>query len=239
MIDLQNQGIKDYNQSLFHLHDNDNGLNFMKINMQCFIDEVKTWSGYETYVEKLENILKNFFELGKKHAEPNKVGEGYNVLNHGDFHVKNLMFKNINHPTQAELMLIDFQMVFYGSPAYDFYYSIYCMGKSEYRQDFIDDLITHYYESFSKNLKKMNYKEKIPSFKDFQEDLVKHGFIEVCFTICFAPFIFLEAKEINLEETFSSTNNVGNIRNCLYSRPEVINFFKKKLPIFLSKGFLD
>lgn len=204
--------------------------------MKCFIDELKTWPGYEIYVEKFEKILKNFADLGKKHAEPNKAGEGYNVLNHGDFHIKNLMFKNINHPTQSELMIIDFQMVFYGSPAYDFYLN---MGNLGDRQDLIDDLVAHYYESFSKNLKKMDYRVKIPSFKDFQEELLRHGFIEVYLHICFAPFLFVDEKDLVLEELFTSDDNKGNVRNNLYSRPDVVQHFKNKLPKFLNKGFLD
>lgn len=211
----------------------------MKMNIQSFIDEIRTWPGFEIYVNKFENILKNFVELGKKHSGPNAIGKGYNVLNHGDFHIKNLMFKNKDHPTQSELMFIDFQMVFYASPAYDFFYSIYCMGNLDDREDLVKDLALHYYESFFRNLKDMDYKQPIPTFQDFQQELRKHRLIEVLLTICMAPFIFLKKEEANLEEIFASSNTEGNLRHRLYSKPEVVQFFKNKLPIFLNEGCLD
>ena len=61
--------------------------------IELFTEEVKTWPGYEKYVPKLENLRRTFREKGIKTYSPNKAGFGYNVLNHGDFHIKNLMFQ--------------------------------------------------------------------------------------------------------------------------------------------------
>lgn len=235
---LQNNKVKEYNQGLFNLNIGGEGLKFMTLNIQRFIEALKTWPGFEIYVEKFENILKNFSELGKKYTSPNEPGIGYNVLNHGDFHAKNLMFKNIENPTAAELMLIDYQIGFYGSPAYDVYYSVYAMVEFKSRVHF-DEIVSHYYESFSKSLEKMGYKEKIPSFMDLQDELLRHGFIEVFLNICFTPFIFLDFKTVKLEELFSSNENGNSVRNVLFSNPELVKFLKSQLPIYLEKGFLD
>lgn len=214
------------------------GLGFMTLNIQRFIEALKTWQGYEVYVEKFENILKNFIELGRKNTAPNKVGKGYNVLNHGDFHAKNIMFKNIENPTEAELMIIDYQIGFYGSPAYDVYYSIYAMRLFDVRVKF-DEIISHYYESFAKSLKNVEYKGNIPSFMDLQDELLRHGFIEVFLNICFTPFIFLDFKTVKLEELFTNNENGNNARNILFSNPELVKFLKSQLPIYLEKGYLD
>lgn len=238
VIDSKNNKIKEYNQGLFNLNIGGEGLGFMTLNIQQFIEALKTWPGYEIYVEKFEKFLKNFHEMGRKKTLPNEPGVGYNVLNHGDFHAKNLMFKNIENPSSAELMLIDYQIGFYGSPAYDVYYSIYAMVEFEARVHF-DEIVSHYYESFSKSLKNMDYKERIPSFADLQDELLRFGFFEVFLNICFTPFIFLDFKTVKLEDLFSSNENGNNVRNVLFSNPELIKFLKSQLPIYLEKGFLD
>lgn len=61
--------------------------------IELFTEEVKTWPGYENYIPKLENLKQTFREKGIKTYTPNKPGDGYNVLNHGDFHIKNLLFQ--------------------------------------------------------------------------------------------------------------------------------------------------
>lgn len=65
----------------------------MRNNMYLFADELKTWTGFEVYAEKLHNVAKRFDELGRKVYEPNSSGNGFNVLNHGDFHFNNMLFK--------------------------------------------------------------------------------------------------------------------------------------------------
>lgn len=234
----QSNKLKDYNQGIFKLNLGGEGLGFMTMNLKLFIKALKTWPGYEIYVEKFENIYKNFYELGKKNTLPNEPGIGYNVLNHGDFHAKNLMFKNIENPTEAELMVIDYQIGFYGSPAYDIYYTIYAMCEFESRKHF-DEIVSHYYESFSTNLKKMGYEKEIPSMMDLQDELRRHGFIEVYLNICFTPFVFLDFTTIKLEELFSSNENGNNARSDLFANPELISFFKSQLPIYLEKGYFD
>lgn len=65
----------------------------MRNNMYLFIDELKTWKGFEETTEKMQNIAKKFEELGEKVYHPNSNSDGYNVLNHGDFHFNNMLFK--------------------------------------------------------------------------------------------------------------------------------------------------
>jgi hypothetical protein len=42
---------------------------------------------------KLDNLIKNIGEIGKKCYSPNKRGSGFNVLNHGDLHLRNILIK--------------------------------------------------------------------------------------------------------------------------------------------------
>lgn len=73
-------------------------------NINLFIDEVRTWEGYEVITEKLEALVKKFEELGNKIYE---TGRGsFNVLNHGDFHFNNMLFKKDKDGKIADVVFV-------------------------------------------------------------------------------------------------------------------------------------
>lgn len=61
--------------------------------LEAFIDVAKEWDGYEKFIPNLEKFKKNYFNKAVKSYTPNRVDFGYNVLNHADFHLKNMLFK--------------------------------------------------------------------------------------------------------------------------------------------------
>lgn len=76
--------------------------------MNLFIDEVRTWSGFEMITQKLEQTVEKFEELGKKIYETNNAGafEGFNVLNHGDFHFNNMLFKKNDEGKISDVLFV-------------------------------------------------------------------------------------------------------------------------------------
>ena len=83
-------------------------------NMHLFIDEIKSWEGNELVVEKLEVTVEKFKELGKKIYQPNK-GDGLNVLNHGDFHINNMLFKKDSEGKIGDVLFVSkiFKLFFF------------------------------------------------------------------------------------------------------------------------------
>lgn len=76
-------------------------------NMNLFIDEVRTWSGYEVITQKLEQTVEKFEELGAKIYEPNTGHfDGFNVLNHGDFHFSNMLFKKNDEGKISDVLFV-------------------------------------------------------------------------------------------------------------------------------------
>lgn len=75
---------------------------------KAFIEVLSTWEGFEDFVPKIKNLAKNIREYGQKAYIPNKPGHGYNVLNHGDFHLRNILLK-IN----PEKVIDEFRFVSY------------------------------------------------------------------------------------------------------------------------------
>lgn len=62
--------------------------------MNLFLDEIKNWEGFEMVVEKVETLIEKFKVCGIRVYQSNAKGDGYNILNHGNFRLNNLMFKN-------------------------------------------------------------------------------------------------------------------------------------------------
>lgn len=78
----------------------------MKNNMSLFIDEMKSLEGFEIVIEKMENLMTKFEDLGKKVYQPNALGGGFNVLNHGDFHVNNMVFKKDSSGKLSDVLFV-------------------------------------------------------------------------------------------------------------------------------------
>lgn len=67
---------------------------------------ISNWEGCEDYLPRLEYLERNASEIGKRCYIKQEPGEGYNVLNHGDFHTRNIL-SNFNSDNRLE----EFQFV--------------------------------------------------------------------------------------------------------------------------------
>jgi hypothetical protein len=72
-----------------------------------FAEVLKEWEGCEKYAEQFNVYKKNYLSRVLKTYELNKSDFGYNVLNHADFHISNLMFKKNNEKIE-ELLFVSF-----------------------------------------------------------------------------------------------------------------------------------
>lgn len=61
--------------------------------IDAFVDVAKESKGFEKFIPKLESFKKQFLGKTLKTYTQNRNEFGYNVLNHADFHLKNLLFK--------------------------------------------------------------------------------------------------------------------------------------------------
>lgn len=165
---------------------------------------------------------------------PNKPGNGFNVLNHGDFHAKNMMFQNMNSEN-PEVIFIDFQTCFYGTPAIDLIQAKYSLTSSDRK----DELIESYFQTFSETLEKLEYSGNIPSFQDLKDELYRNRFFEVILSIFLVPFNFIEVATVNMEDFFGPNGKGDYIRRGFLANLQVQGALKKMLPAFLEKGYLD
>ncbi|KAG5668108.1 hypothetical protein PVAND_016061 [Polypedilum vanderplanki] len=63
--------------------------------LEVFIEKVESWKGFEKFLEPLKNYRKNYMERGLKSYTPSSGPFSFNVLNHGDFHLKIFCIKSM------------------------------------------------------------------------------------------------------------------------------------------------
>jgi len=225
----EHQNVSSFASGIFNKKYSQN-LTFMFESFHHFVNELKKWEGYEDYAVRLSGLESSFFAKGKEIFTPKS--NGFNVLNHGDLSFKNILTKNDDE--KNDVIFVDYQFCVWGTPAIDLFYVLYLVASSEVRQRFKRELITYYYNEFTKTLKNIGHLAKPPSMLDLQIQLQQSGFLEVIIAVCLLPFLCVDQDTINEDD-----NANGKIREIAYSNSEFIAIIKSQLPYFLAKGFLN
>uniref|UniRef100_A0A0K8VNJ1 CHK kinase-like domain-containing protein n=1 Tax=Bactrocera latifrons TaxID=174628 RepID=A0A0K8VNJ1_BACLA len=126
----------------------------------------------QKYLPHFESVEKFLFPkvLDLLNAAKNGKRSGVQVLNHGDFHMKNLMVKYVDNELK-ELMLLDYQTCFFGSPAIDLHYAFAMMYSPSMRLDKMDELLYYYTKNFQDTLHTVQYKGHIPTITEIREEV--------------------------------------------------------------------
>ncbi|XP_059621219.1 uncharacterized protein LOC132264900 [Phlebotomus argentipes] len=199
-------------------------------------DEVASWPGYESFAEKLSGQSKNFFHTLLKVYEPNDEPE-LNVLCHGDFHIRNMMFieKDANID---KTMFLDFQICFWGSPLIDLFYVLYSIGSTECRNR-REEVLTIYHNFFSDYLKQLGCLRKPPTLLQLNIEMLKKGTMEVLWGICFYPFFCLDFTKVDMDTVVNpDEQNKENMKELMYKNKEYLAVVKEVLPYMVYKGIL-
>ncbi|XP_073842682.1 uncharacterized protein [Musca autumnalis] len=138
-----------------------------------FLDCCKQYDGHEEYIERMTNYFENSYDSLAKAFTPdfNK----FNVLNHGDCWLNNIMFQYTDEGEISNTYFVDFQLMCYGSPAYDLYYFILSSTQYELKIEKFDYFVRFYHENLKSCLEQLKYPKAIPSLKDLHVDLLEHG----------------------------------------------------------------
>jgi len=135
--------------------------------LPCFLemlDKVPELTKYKPYFEKIkENYIQRMSEIMLEYRS-NPQANRYYVLCHGDFHIRNMLFKN-NKETGApdDVMLVDFQFSNVCPITIDLTYSVYMLMESEERCDLGKDFINYYFSVLVDTLKKVGFKGEVPT----------------------------------------------------------------------------
>lgn len=132
---------------------------------------VKTWPNFERIGNVIENKLEDlFWNYIGCYNKPSKVG--FNVLNHGDFHIRNMMFKKTEEGVIQDVCFLDFQMPLYQSPGFDLVYMINATVDGEARKR-KGEVFKMYHRELVTALKDYGYKGDVPSAVDVRAEILQ------------------------------------------------------------------
>lgn len=152
-----------------------------------FITTLEEYEEFAEYLSKFKaiqpNLLQNCIQLYNAYnLNRNNDSKDIYVLNHGDFHLKNLMFKFNKNSELEDVIMVDYQMNCYAPSTIDTTYSQYFMMSPKLRSR-RNEFMHYYFMEFIRILKKLNYEGDMPLYSDFQISSYKYKDLGECFSM--------------------------------------------------------
>lgn len=174
---MVNEGDKSLQTFLNNAFTNDKLGEFpmFKTGFSDFVKILKKEPELQQFAQKFELLLsdnplsktQNLFKAFSNGIEANLF-----VLNHGDFHIKNLMFTEKDDGEVDDVLLVDFQLCIWGPAAIDLIYMLYMMMDEETRLYRRNEIIHYYFEIFTQTLDMLKYSGEYPKLTGLYKDFI-------------------------------------------------------------------
>ena len=137
-----------------------------------FVDALRSYGGCDEYADKVEKWDRDVLATGYMYeSKPMKCD--LEVLNHGDVWTNNMMFKLDTN----EVLIIDYQLCFWGSPCYDLLSFLTTSVHDDVKVKHFDDLVEFYYREFTETLRILEYPNHIPSLDELKDDIMDKVYV--------------------------------------------------------------
>jgi aminoglycoside phosphotransferase (APT) family kinase protein len=155
---------------------------FMRM-FDVFVETVKNMKGFEACSKKVAQWDKKKLQTAWIDiAEPMRCG--FQILNHGDIWINNMMFKSDEENNPLDVSMIDFQGNFWGTPTNDVAYFLISSVDDDIKVEHFDEFVEFYLEELTKALKKLNYDQHIPTLAELHIDLIEKGYFRELTFFC-------------------------------------------------------
>lgn len=181
-----------------------------------------------------------FFDKLSEICKPSDETNAFNVLCHGDPWVTNFLYSHDNNKNPSNILFIDFQLSFYGSPITDIYYFFASSTQPNIKEKEFDHLIFHYHTSLVENLNKLNYTGKIPSLRELHIDLLKHGFYAAAMAILIMAISLVEPREdAKMDSLVFESEESADLKRSLFNSPLYVKNLEALFLFLDSRGLLE
>ncbi|XP_011705590.1 PREDICTED: uncharacterized protein LOC105460797, partial [Wasmannia auropunctata] len=156
---------------------------------------------YNRYSEKINKLTDHIYQIG---INATKLSEDdFNVINHGDFHVNNILFKYDNDGKPIDSIFVDFQLSVYASPAVDLLYFFNTRLFLDVSENKRDILLNEYLSTLSVIMKQLNCKTQPPTMEELKAILKQRAGYGMITSITILPRLCKTEVE-NLDETMDT-----------------------------------
>ncbi|ALC47966.1 CG31288 [Drosophila busckii] len=203
---------------------------------KSFKNSIATWGLPDT-----DEYIKNFYWaqcLSSMEVDP----EEFNTLTHGDFWSSNLMCNYKPSGSINQLILVDFQICKWGSPAIDLLFFLSLSAANDIRIKKFDYFVRIYWDRLIECLKLLKYKKKLPKLRDIHGSMYKKNNSFYAFFALFnhLPLIlFPSEKNSNLHELMGDSEEAERLRQRIASNPALCDVLKDTYPFFYNRGLFN
>eukprot|EP00099_Drosophila_melanogaster_P022588 NP_650103.1 uncharacterized protein Dmel_CG6830 [Drosophila melanogaster] len=205
---------------------------------KSFIEEVSKFDGVDEYLHKMPEILDTYVDRILEDAKINE--QAFNVLNHGDAWINNIMFQYESDGRVKETLLLDHQVTKYGNPAQDLYYFIMSSTQLDIKVDQFDYLIRWYHQNMKEHAKLLNYNGFIPSLKELHAILIQHpifaaGTVLTTLSMCLNK----TTDDFTTDSFLGNEENGKSLREAMFSNERYRANIERVMPWINRRGLLD
>ncbi|XP_012063785.1 PREDICTED: uncharacterized protein LOC105627114 [Atta cephalotes] len=194
-------------------------------------DEVVNWLEVKKYSEKIAKLADHIHQIG---LNATKLCEDeFNVINHGDCHANNLLFKYDNNGKPIDQIFVDFQICVYASPL-DLLYFFNSSLSFDIIENKSDILLNEYLDTLSTTMKQLNCKTQPPTMKDLKDILKRRASYGMIIFFTILPFMLCCRIEANDMDELLSTGINSGFKSESYKKLMI-----KRLPLYDEWDLLD
>jgi len=124
--------------------------------------------------EDLIPNVRHFFSVTSRRQLDRFMGNVTSPIDtccHGDFWSNNIMFKYDQEGKVDGTILVDFQLINYGHPAYDLMYLLYLSTDTQFRDQHMEECLQHYWTTLNLYITQFMPKGSKYEWQDFQSDI--------------------------------------------------------------------
>ncbi|XP_058448690.1 uncharacterized protein LOC131428663 [Malaya genurostris] len=202
-------------------------------------EQAQNWASTPKCItEKVFNLEKTVISKGCQVYT--RDDSTFNVLNHGDLWVNNIMYKFDGRGNPIDCILVDYAVGFFGSPAIDLSYLLFTSSSDDVTTDQFDLLLQHYHSELVDCLTKLGYSKKMPTLIDIQVEMLRKGFAGIMFVTFLIPLRLNEdTANADLGNLLGSSEEAIQFRRNMFSHPKYKGRMEYLLKYFDRKGYLD
>ncbi|CAK9812678.1 hypothetical protein ANTPLA_LOCUS7489 [Anthophora plagiata] len=225
-----------YNKGLFHGQNPEEMKHFFSAACMGLGLEIEKWPELDkSYSEKIKKLSKTIYSKGVESVKCKD--DEFNVINHGDFWVNNMLFRYDENNKPIEHVFVDFQLSYYSSPVLDLQYFLTSSLNEKVREENIQTLLDEYLNTLTATMKQLGCKTSPPTMKDLEKSFEERAMCELITLMTIFPVIVVDKAEVQDIDEMLTKNGIVN--NPGFKHPLFRKVVAKQLPIYMNRGLLD
>ncbi|KMZ05831.1 uncharacterized protein LOC6729600 [Drosophila simulans] len=199
---------------------------------EIFLSQLRRWRlgdhFHKRFVEKEKDLVDGLLKLHSPDSNE------FNVLNHSDCWVNNVMFKFDDSGHVEDTALLDYQLVKYGSPVIDLYYTILSSAEKDIKLAQFDNMVQYYFYHLLDNLKALNFRGSLPQLQHIRDALNKNGLAAYVVVTRALPITMMNQFEDEVNERYAS-----KMKCAMFTSRKYIQAMKDILPWMEERSLLN